>query len=197
MAEKNFALIGLGNPGKRYEATRHNVGFMFLDHLAVKYSQIFTTTKWEAQALRLSLWGCRVLLVKPETFMNLSGRAVAAITRYYDIPTERVLVIHDDIDMHLGRIKLVQAGGAGGHNGVRSIMQSLGSTEFFRLKIGIGRPGMGDIHIDMPVDAFVLSNFSAEEFTLLHKRFSIIEDGIAVLAESNVPGAKNVLNAIK
>ncbi len=197
MAEKKFAVIGLGNPGKRYEATRHNVGFMFLDELARKHGQDFITSKWEAQVLRLPLWGCRVLMVKPETFMNRSGRAVAAATRYYDIPVERILVIHDDIDMHLGRIKLVQAGGTGGHNGIRSIMQSLGSAEFFRLKIGIGRPGAGEVHPDMPVDAFVLSDFSPAERAVMQNRFSPIEEGLAMLAEGDVAGAKNVLNGIK
>ena len=199
MAEKDFAVIGLGNPGKRYEATRHNVGFMLLDQLAIKHNQVFSSSKWEARALRLPLWGCRVLLVKPETYMNRSGRAVAAITRYYDVPVQRILVVHDDIDMGLGRIKLVETGGSGGHNGIRSIMQSLGSAEFFRLKIGIGRPGNSDseVHPDMPVDKFVLSDFSSDERVIMQERFSLIEEGIAFLAEGDIPRAKNLLNSIK
>lgn len=197
MAEKKFAVIGLGNPGKRYEATRHNVGFMFLDHLAAANSQVFSASKWEAEALRMMLWGHRVLFVKPQTFMNRSGSAVAAITRYYGVPADRLLVVHDDIDMHLGRIKLVEKGGAGGHNGIRSIMQALGSDAFPRLKIGIGRPGNREIHPDMPVDRFVLSDFSPDEFVIVQERFPVIEEGIALLAEGDMARAKNVLNCIK
>lgn len=197
MAENDCAVIGLGNPGKRYKATRHNVGFMFLDQLSGNHHQVFSASKWDALALRMSLWNCRVLLVKPETYMNRSGRAVAAITRYYNIPVERILVVHDDIDMHLGRIKLVEAGGSGGHNGIRSIMQSLGSADFPRLKIGIGRPGKSEVHPDMPVDKFVLSDFSPPEYTIMQERFSLIEQGIAFFAEGDMARAKNLLNSIK
>jgi PTH1 family peptidyl-tRNA hydrolase len=197
MAEKDCAVIGLGNPGKRYEGTRHNVGFMFLDQLAASYNQTFSKSKWDALALRMVLWNRRVLLVKPETYMNRSGRAVAASTRYFNIPVERIIVVHDDIDMHLGRIKLVDTGGSGGHNGIRSIIQSLGSADFYRLKIGIGRPGKSEAHPDMPIDKFVLSDFSSDEYAMMQERFSLIEQGIALLAEGDSARAKNLLNSLK
>ena len=197
MAEKRFCIVGLGNPGKRYEDTRHNVGFMFLDHLAGGQSGDFSANKWDSRVLRLQAWGSRLFLVKPETYMNRSGRSVAGVTRYYDIAAEHICVVHDDIDMNLGRIKLVEGGGSGGHNGIRSIVQALGTADFPRIKIGIGRPGNGTAHPDMPVDRFVLSNFTPDEMTHIRERFSEIEKGLEDLVRGDVSRAKNWLNSLK
>jgi PTH1 family peptidyl-tRNA hydrolase len=197
MADNTFCIAGLGNPGKRYEATRHNVGFMFLDHLAQAQHVEFTSSKWECRLLRVVLWNMRLFLVKPETFMNRSGKSVSGVAHYYDIPPERLCVIHDDIDMNLGRIKLVEGGGSGGHNGIRSIIQALGTPDFSRIKIGIGRPGNGDVHPDVPVDRFVLSDFTREEKALMQLRFQEIETGLRDLLAGDIVRAKNSLNSLK
>lgn len=197
MAEQRFCIVGLGNPGKRYAGTRHNVGFMFLDHLAGGRSGDFTSSKWNSRVLRLQAWGSRLFLVKPETYMNRSGTSVAGVTRYYDIAAERICVVHDDIDMNLGRIKLVEGGGSGGHNGIKSIVQALGTADFLRIKIGIGRPGNGTAHPDMGVDRFVLSNFTLDEMTHIQERFSQIEHGLEDLVRGDVSRAKNWLNSLK
>ena len=131
MAEWDFAIIGLGNPGRNYQTTRHNVGFMFADHIAQRIGERFQPSKWEADLVRCSLAGKRGLLVKPQTFMNLSGRAVAAVSRFFHVSPGGLIVVHDDIDMGLGRIKLLSGGGSGGHNGIKSIVQHLGDLRFF------------------------------------------------------------------
>jgi PTH1 family peptidyl-tRNA hydrolase len=197
MAEDRFCVVGLGNPGKRYEDTRHNVGFMFIDHLAGVQRDDFTTSKWDSRVLRLPAWGSKLFLVKPETYMNRSGRSVAGLTRYYDIAAENVCIVHDDIDMNLGRIKLVEGGGSGGHNGIKSIIQALGTADFPRIKIGIGRPGNGTAHPDMPVDRFVLSNFTPDEMQLIRERFLEIESGLQELVRGDAGRAKNWLNSLK
>lgn len=197
MGANTYCIIGLGNPGKRYEATRHNVGFMFLDSLARDERADFTPSKWECRILRIPLWGHPLLLLKPETYMNRSGRSVAGLTRYYNIPPTRICVIHDDIDMNLGRIKLVEGGGSGGHNGIRSIVQALGTPEFSRIKIGIGRPGNGHAHPEMPVDRFVLADFTPAEKVLIRARFAEIETGLRDLIAGDVDRAKGWLNSLK
>ncbi len=197
MAEEDFAIVGLGNPGPNYQLTRHNVGFLFVDFLADRASGDFQTTKWEAQVLRCSIRRRRVFLVKPQCFMNLSGRSVGAFTRFHSIEPARLIVVHDDIDMAPGRVKVVAGGGSGGHNGIRSIVQHLGSADFIRLKIGIGRPGTASAHPDMPVDAYVLSRFSAEELQLMAERFDQIEAGLEPLLAGDVAQARTLLNRIK
>lgn len=114
MADRDYLIVGLGNPGNKYTGTRHNVGFVALDELATRWGDSFTTQKWEAFSCRITQWGARLTLIKPMTFMNLSGRAVAEFARFFQIPSENVIVIHDDLDMHPGRLKLVLGGGAGG-----------------------------------------------------------------------------------
>lgn len=133
------AVIGLGNPGIKYAETRHNVGFMLLDRIAetenIKFSNGF---KGKVAEIRQN--GKKIILLKPYTFMNLSGQAAAEIVSYYKLPTTDLLVIHDDMDIALGRLRFRKRGSAGGHNGIKSIIQELGTQEFWRLKIGIGRP---------------------------------------------------------
>jgi PTH1 family peptidyl-tRNA hydrolase len=177
--------------------TRHNVGFLFVDFLADRINGDFQATKWDAQLLRCRICRHRVFLVKPQTFMNLSGRSVAAFARFYSIEPSRLIVVHDDIDMAPGRIKVVVGGGSGGHNGIKSIVQHLGTAEFVRLKIGIGRPGIASAHPEMPVEAYVLSRFSAEELQLMRERFEQIEAGFEPLLGGDLEQARTVLNRIK
>ncbi|WP_163339622.1 aminoacyl-tRNA hydrolase [Desulfopila sp. IMCC35008] len=197
MPDSDLLLIGLGNPGAKYDFNRHNVGFLIIDELARRWGFSLSAGKWQSQSCRERKWGSRVLMVKPQTFMNRSGQAVAEFAKFYKIPLQHIIVIHDDLDMHPGRLKLVQGGGAGGHNGIRSITQSLGGNDFFRLKIGIGRPGRGEVHPEIPVESYVLSNMGAEEQEILESRFDPIEEGLRTFIESGVAKAMSLINSIK
>lgn len=135
-------IVGLGNPGRKYEQTRHNVGFVLLDELArSKGATLKPENKFHGEVCKLVLEGRDVWLLKPDTFMNLSGKAVAALARFYKIAPESILVVHDELDIPPGQLRLKQGGGHGGHNGLRDIVAQLGSREFLRLRIGIGHPG--------------------------------------------------------
>lgn len=197
MADTEFLLVGLGNPGPKYDDTRHNVGFIIVDELARRWGTELSQEKWEARSSRISRWGCRLNLVKPMTFMNLSGRAIAEFARFYKVPVENIVIIHDDLDMHPGRLKLVRGGGAGGHNGIRSATNSLGSNDFYRLKVGIGRPGKGDVHPDFPVDKYVLSSMTGSESDLLNERVTSIEEGLELLVKDGPARAMGLINSIK
>ena len=151
-------IVGLGNPGPEYEATRHNIGFQVVDLWCKDLGLSLSSRRFRAKSVRADLRGIGVLLLCPLTFMNRSGESVRACASYYGLETNRILVVHDDLDLPLGRIKIVRDGGAGGHKGVSSIIRHLGSTAFCRAKVGIGRPRYGEA-----VENFVLSPFYADE----------------------------------
>ncbi|NNK93143.1 MAG: aminoacyl-tRNA hydrolase [Desulfobacterales bacterium] len=197
MAPNEYLIVGLGNPGPDYDRTRHNVGFMYLDYFAQKNNLVFASSKWDGQLVRSHHWGARIIWLKPQTYMNRSGRALSGVANYYTIPVERILVIHDDLDMRPGRIKFVHGGGIGGHKGIKSIVASLGAHEFFRLKIGIGRPGIGETHPNMEVDKFVLSDFSSTETLLIKDRFDLLEEGIGSWVVGDVNRTLSILNSLK
>lgn len=197
MGGREFLIVGLGNPGNSYEKTRHNVGFLIVDELARRWGCSVTTEKWQALSGRTTLASSRICLVKPETYMNLSGRAVVLFAEFFKVPPEQILVVHDDIDMPPGRLKLVSTGGTGGHNGIRSLIQSLGTKDFLRLKIGVGRPGQGGNHAEMPVEKYVLAQLLDQEMALLVERMDIIEQGVRSLLEGYPAKAMNLINAVK
>lgn len=197
MEKRDFIIVGLGNPGEQYCSTRHNIGFFVVDELAKRWNTDVSLNKWNAQYVSLLVGKEKVHLVKPVTYMNLSGRAVVNFFRFYKTIPEHLLVIHDDIDMAPGRIKLVKGGGAGGHNGIKSIIETLGSKDFYRLKIGIGRPGNGSIHPEFPVDKYVLGNFTKEELEHLQSRYADLEEGIRLFLLGSPPKAMNLLNGLK
>lgn len=156
-----WLIVGLGNPGARYDGTRHNVGFLVLDTLAGRLGLSLNRAQDKALQSRANIAGRQVVLAKPITFMNVSGEAVGKLTRYYKIPSHKVLIVHDDLDLPTGKVRLRARGGHGGHNGMRSITQHLkGSQDFPRLKIGIGRPAG-----QLPVASFVLQAFNKAEAT--------------------------------
>ncbi len=163
-------VVGLGNPGAEYARTRHNVGFMALEYLAGENA----TWKSEHDALtyRANIDGYRVLFVRPMTFMNLSGNAVGALARFYKIPTENIVVIHDDMDIPVGAIKEKVGGGSAGHNGIKSIDAAVGA-EYKRIRIGIGHPRDFGLKID-PAD-WVLGRFSDDEMTKIVAAIKTIE----------------------
>lgn len=151
-------IIGLGNPGKQYENTRHNVGFHVIDELATRLNAPMMQSKFNGLFTVVHTPREKVLLVKPLTYMNLSGECVRPLMDYYDILAEDIVVIYDDLDLVPGKIRLRQKGSAGGHNGMKSLISHLGTTEFNRIRIGVGRPTNG-----MQVSDYVLSSFGKEE----------------------------------
>src|SRR5215831_15448146 len=178
----DLLVAGLGNPGREYAATRHNAGWMVLDELARRHDGSWRS-KFSGQLAEVRLDGAKLALLKPETYMNESGKSIAAAARFFKTPVESVLVVHDDVDLEEGRLQARLGGGLAGHNGLRSIAQALGSQEFLRLRIGVGRPGRGDRRSvadyvlapfgpETDVDALVARSADAVE--------SIVRDGVAV-----------------
>ncbi|MEB6148392.1 peptidyl-tRNA hydrolase [Enterococcus sp. 6D12_DIV0197] len=155
-------IVGLGNPGKKYEKTKHNVGFMVVDALAQKYQATFKKSAFEAEVAEFFLNGEKILLVKPQTFMNESGRAVGPLMTYFGIYQEELVVVYDDLDLALGKIRLRQKGSAGGHNGIKSLIAHLDSTVFNRIKIGIDRPRSGQTVVN-----HVLSPFAKDDLPIV------------------------------
>jgi PTH1 family peptidyl-tRNA hydrolase len=154
----DLLVAGLGNPGREYASTRHNAGWMVLDELARREGGSWRS-KFSGQLSETRLDGARLALVKPETYMNESGKSIAAAARFFKAPVDAVLVVHDDVDLEEGRLQARLGGGLAGHNGLRSIAQGLGSHEFLRLRIGVGRPGRGDRR---SVADYVLAPFEPE-----------------------------------
>ena len=154
----DLLVAGLGNPGREYAATRHNVGFMVADELARRYGGTFRS-KFSARLAEVRLDDLRVALVEPQLFMNESGRSVAPAVRFFKVDPEHLLVVHDEVDLDLGRLQVRLGGGLAGHNGLRSVAGSLGTSEFLRLRIGVGRPERGDRR---PVADWVLSPFEPD-----------------------------------
>jgi peptidyl-tRNA hydrolase, PTH1 family len=155
----DLLVAGLGNPGREYERTRHNAGWLVLDELARRHAGSWRS-KFNGSLAEIRLDGAKLALLKPETYMNESGRSVSAASRFFKVPTESLLVVHDDVDLEPGRLQARRGGGLAGHNGLRSLAQHLGTQDFLRLRIGVGRPGRGD---PRPVKDWVLSPFAPEE----------------------------------
>ena len=156
-ASLDLLVVGLGNPGREYARNRHNIGHLVVDELARRHGGSWKS-KFSGQISEIRLDGHKVALLKPETFMNESGRAVSGATRFYKLEPGEVLVVHDEGDFELGRLELKVGGGLSGHNGLRSIAQHLKTQDFLRLRIGVGRPERGD---PRPLADYVLSNFES------------------------------------
>jgi PTH1 family peptidyl-tRNA hydrolase len=151
----DLLVAGLGNPGREYAATRHNIGWLVVDELARRHGGTWRS-KFSGQLAEVRLDGLRLALLKPETYMNESGRSIGAAVRFFKAPPEALLVVHDDVDLEEGRLQARLGGGLAGHNGLRSIAQTLSTQDFLRLRIGVGRPGRGDRR---SVADFVLAPF--------------------------------------
>ncbi|MEZ0329744.1 MAG: aminoacyl-tRNA hydrolase [Dissulfuribacterales bacterium] len=188
------AIIGLGNPGTRYAMTRHNMGFITLDAIASREAIGFSGSKIaqaETAVLQMDLAGTKtdIRLIKPMTYMNRSGEAVAPFLRYYRIDPQEILVIHDDLDQPLGNMKFAKKGGTGGHNGVRSIIQYLGVNDFPRLKLGIGRP-MPTI----PVEQYVLMPFEPHELPVCQRVIATAIEAVSLFLTKGIDAAMNQFN---
>ena len=182
-------IVGLGNIGQKYTFTRHNVGFMLADSIALNENLTFK----ENSRLKCFMTNLRdgindFLIIKPTTFMNLSGEAVRAVMDYYKIAIEDILIVFDDISLDLGKIRFRPNGSDGGHNGIKSIIQHLGTQDFARLKIGIGPQP------NLPSEVFVLQNFSKEELEILKEVLGIAKAGIACYYKEGMASAQNQFN---
>jgi peptidyl-tRNA hydrolase, PTH1 family len=189
MAEP-WLVVGLGNPGPGYAATRHNAGFMVADLLAERMGGKFKSHKGGAEVLEGRVAGQRVVLAKPKSFMNLSGGPTAAAQNFFKVPLERLVVVHDELDIEYGQLRLKRGGGDGGHNGLKSISKSLGSKEYLRVRFGIGRPpGRQD-----PAD-FVLKAFSSTEAKELPLNVDRAADAVEALLTGSLEAAQNRYHA--
>lgn len=182
-------LIGLGNPGLQYADTRHNVGFMVIDKLAHDYTINVTRFKHRAFIGEGLIQGKKVMLVKPQTFMNLSGESVREIIQFYKIPLENIIVIFDDIDLPPGAVRIREKGSAGGHNGMKNIINQLGSDQFLRIKIGIGEKPPGWDLAD-----YVLSKFSKDDLPLVSSAIEKAAKGAELILSDGVKEAMNQTN---
>ena len=184
----DLLVAGLGNPGRQHERDRHNVGWMVVDELARRRGVSFKS-KFNGRLGETRLDDHRLALLKPETFMNESGRSISAAARFFKVPVDRLLVIHDDVDLEFGRLQARAGGGLAGHNGLRSIAQMLGGPDFLRLRVGVGRPGRGDRR---DVADFVLAPFEPHE-----DRDAIVEraaDAVEVLMREGLEEAQRRFN---
>lgn len=182
-------IVGLGNPGARYARSRHNVGFQCVDALAGAHGLTFSMEpRLHAQIAQGTIAGAPVLLVKPMTYMNLSGKAVQAVLHYYRRTPADLLVVYDDLDLPLGRVRMRPAGGSGGHKGMHSIIQALGTEGFARLRIGIGRPSAGD-----PAD-YVLQDFTTDEAIEVARAIDRALEAIRLWLKGNLDAAMNHVN---
>ena len=182
-------IVGLGNPGDEYKKTRHNTGFMVVDRLAEKYNIEVKKEKSKALFGTGEINGEKVMIVKPQTFMNLSGEAVRGIMDFYKESIENILIIFDDIDLELGNIRIKERGSAGTHNGMKSIVQNLGTVDFKRVKVGIGKPKP---NIDLV--NHVLGKFSDEEFKILSTSIDKAVNAAEIIVSGNVSKAMNLYN---
>jgi peptidyl-tRNA hydrolase, PTH1 family len=155
----DLLVVGLGNPGREHAGDRHNVGWMVVDELARRHGGSFRS-KFSGQLAEVRHDDLRLALLKPETYMNLSGQSLSAAARFFKVAPESIAVVHDEVDLEIGRLQVRLGGGLAGHNGLRSVKQALGSAEFLRLRVGVGRPGRGDRR---PVADYVLSPFAPED----------------------------------
>jgi len=191
-------LVGLGNPGPRYAHTRHNVGFLVLERLAADAGQGFRSqNKMQGLVAELGVGPQRLRLLMPQTFMNESGRSVRAALDWFGLGADQLLVIVDDMDLPLGRLRLRSTGSAGGHNGLRSIIQHLGTQEFARLRIGIGAPAGDPRDRKSYTVGHVLGPFSASEHPILARVIEEVTSGVALIRQRGLERAGNQLNSCR
>ena len=192
MSNSTWLVVGLGNPGPDYAANRHNVGQMVLDILADRISASFKTHKANASVAegRLGFGGPKIILAKPSTYMNNSGGPVSGLMKFYDVAIQNVIVIHDELDIDAGAVRVKQAGGHAGHNGLRDIIAAADSNDFVRVRVGIGRPPGR-----MDAADFVLKNFSAEERKELPLLLALSADAVEEIVTKGALEAMNSVNA--
>lgn len=185
-----FIIVGLGNPGREYRGSRHNIGFMILDHLAKKLGITFSRLESKALVAKGELQSHRLILAKPQTYMNLSGQAVGALVRFYKVPLENLLIIYDDVDLPFETLRMRPSGGSAGQKGMQSIITNLGSPDFNRLRIGVGRPPG-----QMQAADYVLQDFSKAQLEVLPFILDQAVEAVTTFVSTGVENAMNKYNA--
>lgn len=185
-----FLIVGLGNPGKEYEDTRHNIGFKVIDNIAKEYNIEINRQKFKGVYGEGFINNKKVMLLKPTTYMNLSGESVREVVDFYNLENSEVIVIYDDISLEVGKLRIRDKGSAGGHNGIKSIIAHLGSDIFPRIKVGIGQPN-GDLV------KYVLGDFTKEEMTILSESIDASTKATEEIIKSDVKTAMNQFNGFK
>jgi PTH1 family peptidyl-tRNA hydrolase len=188
---ETFLIIGLGNPGREYRETRHNVGFMLLDRLSVKLKTRFTRLQSKALVASANYQERKIILAKPQTFMNLSGQSVHGLMRFYKLPLENLLIAHDDLDLPVGTIRIRPDGGSAGQKGMISTIERLGTDEFPRLRLGIGRPPG-----QMQAPDYVLQDFSNADLTLISETLNRAVEAALTWVTAGLDAAMNKYNGI-
>lgn len=186
----DYLIVGLGNPGSKYDGSRHNVGFAALDILAEKLHVKVDRVKFQGLMAQGTYGDTKVILLKPTTYMNLSGQSVSAAARFYKIPPEHIIILSDDISLDPGRLRIRKNGSAGGHNGLKSIISSLGSQEFPRVKIGVGAKP----HPDYDLADWVLGTFPKEQRKLMEETYEKAAEAALLLMEKGPEAAANKYN---
>ena len=184
----DLLVAGLGNPGRQYERTRHNAGWMVVDELARRHDGSFRS-KFDGQLSEIRLGELRLALLKPETYMNVSGKSISAARRFFKVEPDALLIVHDDVDLEPARLQARDGGGLAGHNGLRSIAGALGTQDFLRLRVGVGRPGRGDRR---PVADYVLSPFDPDED--VDALISRAADAVETIATDGMEAAQQRFN---
>lgn len=184
-------IVGLGNPGKEYEHTRHNVGFDVIDTLAEKYNIDISKKKFKGEYGDGNILDEKIILLKPSTYMNLSGESVREVMDFYKITNEDIIVIYDDISLDVGRIRIREKGSAGGHNGIKNIIKHLNTDSFSRIKVGVGQP-MGENLV-----SHVLGKFKEEDYHKLNKTFDVACNAVEIIIEKGICDAMNKLNGFR
>lgn len=185
-----YLIVGLGNIGKEYEKTRHNVGFDTLDKICDKYNISINRIKFKGTVGEGNISGEKVILLKPSTYMNLSGESIIEVVNFYKIPIDHVIVIYDDISIDIGRLRIRPSGSAGGHNGIKSIISCMGSQDFPRIRVGTGEP-KGDLV------SYVLGKFSKDERKLLELAMDAASEAVEDILKLGVTEAMNRYNGFK
>ena len=186
----SWLVVGLGNPGTQYESTRHNMGFLAVDKLAQEENFRFSKLRFKAWTAEWKLGENKVLVMKPQTYMNLSGEAVGAAARFYKIPPEHILVVSDDIDLPVGKLRLRAFGSAGGHNGLKNIIQQLGTDQFPRLRVGVGEKP----HPDYDLADWVLGRFTGEDKKAIDASVRRAADAVECILKDGLDRAMNKFN---
>ncbi|ELC8443515.1 aminoacyl-tRNA hydrolase [Clostridium perfringens] len=183
-------IVGLGNPGKQYEQTRHNIGFDVIDYMANKYNIDVNREKFKGLCGEGFIENKKVILLKPLTYMNLSGESIRELANFYKLENDEIIVVYDDISLDIGKLRIREKGSAGGHNGIKSIIQNLGGDEFPRVKVGVGQPKDNLVN-------HVLGKFSKEDREHVEKVIPVVSDAIAEIVKNDAKESMNKFNGVK
>lgn len=182
-----YLVVGLGNPGKQYEGTRHNIGFEVIDYISDKYNIEINRVKFKGVCGEGFIEGKKAILLKPTTYMNLSGESIREVMNFYKLTEDEVIIVYDDISLPVGKLRIREKGSAGGHNGIKSTIQHMGTDKFPRIKVGVGQPSRDLV-------SHVLGKFSNDEIEILRKVIPVCSESVAEIIRSSVKDSMNKFN---